>query len=125
MKIRERDVAPLLRLPNSAILECSRIRKRQSQNLSRISTSFLPRQRFIPRGGYTRESVRPCKLNSGLIIAESDTTGLLAKGQGGAVNLILPQTPRSTHDIDFLEKNMENDERKLLDDAARYAERRS
>ena len=39
--------------------------------------SVLRRQRFL--GGDIMKYLRPCGLNSSLIIVESDTTGLLAK----------------------------------------------
>ncbi|KAL8924206.1 MAG: hypothetical protein Q9208_004170 [Pyrenodesmia sp. 3 TL-2023] len=44
---------------------------------------------------------------------------------GGAVNTLLLQTRESTHDVDFLGTNLNNDQRILLDEAAKYAERRS
>ncbi|KAM0804881.1 hypothetical protein BDR22DRAFT_799805 [Usnea florida] len=44
---------------------------------------------------------------------------------GGAVNTLLIQNRRSTHDIDFFGTNIDGHQRVLLDDAARYAERRS
>ena len=102
--------------------------------------SFLPRHRFLPGRGYTRESVRLCELNSSLIIAKSGTTGLLAKclfrdlprkdyantvTAGGAVSIKLLHTPWSTHDVLFFGTNIDNDQRKLRNGAARYAERRS
>ena len=44
---------------------------------------------------------------------------------GGAVNTLLIQNRRSTHDIDFFGTNIDGHQRILLDDAVRYAERRS
>ena len=44
---------------------------------------------------------------------------------GGAVNILLIQNRRSTHDVDFFGTNIDGHQRILLDDAARYAERRS
>ena len=44
---------------------------------------------------------------------------------GGAVNTLLIQNRRSTHDIDFFGTNIDSHQRILLDDAARCAERRS
>ena len=44
---------------------------------------------------------------------------------GGAVNTLLIQNRRFTHDIDFFGTNIDGHQRILLDDAARYAERRS
>lgn len=44
---------------------------------------------------------------------------------GGAVNTLLLQNRPSTHDVDFLGTNLNNDQRVLLGEAAKYAERRS
>ncbi len=44
---------------------------------------------------------------------------------GGAVNTLLLQNRQSTHDVDFFGTNLNNNQRILLDEAARYAERRS
>ena len=44
---------------------------------------------------------------------------------GGAVNTMLLQTRESTHDVDFFGTNLNNNQRILLNDAAKYAERRS
>lgn len=44
---------------------------------------------------------------------------------GGAVNNMLLQTRQTTHEVDFLGTNLNNTQRVLLDDAAKYAERRS
>lgn len=44
---------------------------------------------------------------------------------GGAVNTLLLQDRQSTHDVDFFGTNINNDQRILLDEAARYAERQS
>lgn len=44
---------------------------------------------------------------------------------GGAVNTMLLQTRQTTHDVDFFGTNLNNTQRVLLDDAAKYAERRS
>jgi hypothetical protein len=44
---------------------------------------------------------------------------------GGAVNTILLQNRQSTHDVDFFGTNLNNDQRVILDEAARYAERKS
>ena len=44
---------------------------------------------------------------------------------GGAVNTLLLQNRQSTHDVDFFGTNLNNDQRILLDEAARYAERQS
>lgn len=44
---------------------------------------------------------------------------------GGAVNTLLLQNRQSTHDVDLFGINLNNDQRILLDDAARYAERES
>jgi len=44
---------------------------------------------------------------------------------GGAVNTLLLQTRRATHDIDFLGTNLNNNERILLDQASKYANRKS
>ncbi|KAI4127890.1 MAG: hypothetical protein LQ341_006742 [Variospora aurantia] len=44
---------------------------------------------------------------------------------GGAVNTILLQNRESTHDIDFFGTNLDNNQRVLLGEAAKYAERRS
>lgn len=44
---------------------------------------------------------------------------------GGAVSILLIQNRQSTHDVDFFGTNIDGDQRILLDDAARYAERRS
>ncbi|KAL9137071.1 MAG: hypothetical protein Q9175_001719 [Cornicularia normoerica] len=44
---------------------------------------------------------------------------------GGAVNTLLLQNRLSTHDVDFFGTNLNNDQRLLLDEAARYAERQS
>lgn len=44
---------------------------------------------------------------------------------GGAVNTLLLQNRQSTQDVDFFGTNLNNDQRILLDEAARYAERQS
>lgn len=44
---------------------------------------------------------------------------------GGAVNTLLLQNRHSTHDVDFYGTNLSNDQRILLDEAAKYAERKS
>ncbi|KAL8864100.1 MAG: hypothetical protein Q9174_007470 [Haloplaca sp. 1 TL-2023] len=44
---------------------------------------------------------------------------------GGAVNTILLRTREATHDIDFFGTNINNNQRMLLDEAAKYAERHS
>ncbi|KAI4257446.1 MAG: hypothetical protein L6R42_005656 [Xanthoria sp. 1 TBL-2021] len=44
---------------------------------------------------------------------------------GGAVNTMLLQTRDSTHDVDFFGTNLNNNQRVLLDEAAKYAERKS
>ncbi|KAL9002477.1 MAG: hypothetical protein Q9188_004595 [Gyalolechia gomerana] len=44
---------------------------------------------------------------------------------GGAVNTMMLRTRDSTHDLDFFGTNLDNAQRVLLDEAARYAERRS
>lgn len=44
---------------------------------------------------------------------------------GGAVNTLLLQNRHSTHDVDFFGTNLTNDQRILLDEAARYAEEKS
>lgn len=44
---------------------------------------------------------------------------------GGAVNTMLLRTRDSTHDVDFFGTNLNNTERVLLDEAAKYAQRRS
>ena len=44
---------------------------------------------------------------------------------GGAVNILFIQNRQSTHDVDFFGTNIDGDQRILLDDAAKYAERRS
>ena len=44
---------------------------------------------------------------------------------GGAVNTLLLQSRRSTHDVDFFGTNLTNDQRILLDKAAMYAEKKS
>lgn len=44
---------------------------------------------------------------------------------GGAVNTMLLQSRQSTHDVDFCGTNLNNDQRILLDEAARYAEEQS
>lgn len=43
----------------------------------------------------------------------------------GAVNTMLLQNRQSTHDVDFFGTNLNNDQRVLLDEAARYAEENS
>ena len=44
---------------------------------------------------------------------------------GGAVNTLLLQNRQSTHDVDFFGTNLNNNQRILLDEAARYAEQHS
>lgn len=44
---------------------------------------------------------------------------------GGALNTMLLHTRKSTHDLDFLSTNLNNDQRVLLDEAAKYAVSRS
>ena len=44
---------------------------------------------------------------------------------GGAVNTILLRTREATHDVDFFGTNINNNQRMLLDEAAKYAERHS
>lgn len=44
---------------------------------------------------------------------------------GGAVNTILLQSRDSTHDADFFGTNLNNEERILLDETTKYAERHS
>lgn len=44
---------------------------------------------------------------------------------GGAVNTMLLQNRQSTHDVDFFGTNLNNDQRALLDEAARFAEENS
>ena len=44
---------------------------------------------------------------------------------GGAVNTLLLQNRHSTHDVDFFGTNLNNNQRILLDEAAKYAERKS
>jgi len=44
---------------------------------------------------------------------------------GGVVNTIFLGTRQSTHDVDILGTNLNNDQLRMLDDAAHYAEQRS
>jgi hypothetical protein len=44
---------------------------------------------------------------------------------GGAVNTLLLRNRRTTHDIDFFRTNIDNNQRRLLGQAASYAERQS
>ena len=92
----------------------------------------VPRPRFDTEGRRIR--VEDFELDRSTIIAALTTMAnyihqrqqsLTIITVGGAVNTLLLQNRQSTHDVDFFGTNLDNDQRILLDKAAREAERRS
>ena len=44
---------------------------------------------------------------------------------GGVINLLFPKTRQTTHDVDFFGTNLNNSQRRMLSEAARYAEQQT
>lgn len=88
----------------------------------------IPQPRRDPYGNVRAASIH--EIDAGTLTAALDSMAhfIKSKGEnltvisvGGAVNTLLLRTRQSTHDVDFFGTNLDNRQRRLLDEAAFYA----
>lgn len=110
---QEADPAPRISRPQDPILQVPRPRVDYDGRPIRIEDYEL--DRATPRAALARMAD----------YIDNQGQSITVITVGGAVNTILLQNRQSTHDVDFFGTNLNNDQRVILDEAARYAERKS